>query len=139
MFRPFPEEQVNEAIRLSGLSTFIAEKGADYLCGENGCFLSGGEKQRISIARSLLNQSRVLLVDEATAALDPETAYQVSSAILSLENVTRIVVTHNLDESLLKQYDGILVLKNGSIIEAGTFLDLLAAKGYFYSLFTISQ
>jgi ABC-type multidrug transport system fused ATPase/permease subunit len=81
----------------------------------------------------------VLLVDEATAALDPETAYQVSSAILSLENVMRIVVIHNLDESLLKQYDGILVLKNGSIIEAGTFLDLLAAKGYFYSLFTISQ
>jgi ABC-type multidrug transport system fused ATPase/permease subunit len=81
----------------------------------------------------------VLLVDEATAALDAETAYQVSSAILGLENVTSIVVTHSLDEGLLKQYDGIITLKNGSIVESGTFDELIAEKGYFYSLFTISQ
>ncbi|MBQ4564434.1 MAG: ABC transporter ATP-binding protein, partial [Lachnospiraceae bacterium] len=79
MFREFPEEEINEAIRLSGLSALTREKGADYLCGENGCGLSGGEKQRISIARSLLKKAQVLLVDEATAALDAETAYQVSS------------------------------------------------------------
>ena len=131
MFRPFPDEQINKAIRLSGLSALVAEKGADYLCGENGCGLSGGEKQRISIARSLLNQSQVLLVDEATAALDPETAYQVSSAILKLRNVTSIVVTHILEESLLKQYDGILALKNGSKIIRPVILiviTLLAGK-----------
>ena len=139
MFRDFPEEQINEAIRLSGLSALIEEKGADYLCGENGSGLSGGEKQRISIARSLLKKAQVLLVDEATAALDAETAYQVSSAILGLENVTSIVVTHSLDEGLLKQYDGIITLKNGSIVESGTFDELIAEKGYFYSLFTISQ
>ena len=139
MFRDFSEEQINEAIRLSGLSALIEEKGTDYLCGENGSGLSGGEKQRISIARSLLKKSQVLLVDEATAALDAETAYQVSSAILGLKNVTSIVVTHSLDESLLKQYDGIITLKNGSIVESGTFDELIAEKGYFYSLFTISQ
>lgn len=139
MFRDFTEEQINEAIRLSGLSALIEEKGADYLCGENGSGLSGGEKQRISVARSLLKKSQVLLVDEATAALDAETAYQVSSAILSLKDVTSIVVTHSLDEGLLEQYDGILTLKNGSIVESGTFNDLIAEKGYFYSLFTISQ
>lgn len=139
MFRDFTEEQINEAIRLSGLSALIEEKGADYLCGENGSGLSGGEKQRISIARSLLKKSQVLLVDEATAALDAETAYQVSSAILGLKDVTSIVVTHSLDEGLLEQYDGILTLKNGSIVESGTFNDLIAEKGYFYSLFTISQ
>ncbi len=139
MFREFPEEQVNEAIRLSGLSALIEEKGADYLCGENGSGLSGGEKQRISIARSLLKKSQVLLVDEATAALDAETAYQVSSAILALENVMSIVVTHSLDENLLRKYDGIITLKNGSIVESGTFDDLISEKGYFYSLFTISQ
>ncbi len=139
MFRDFPEEQINEAIRLSGLSALIEEKGTDYLCGENGSGLSGGEKQRISIARSLLKKSQVLLVDEATAALDAETAYQVSSAILGLKNVTSIVVTHSLDEGLLKQYDGIITLKNGSIVESGTFDELIAEKGYFYSLFTISQ
>jgi len=139
MFRDFPEEEINEAIRLSGLSALTREKGADYLCGENGCGLSGGEKQRISIARSLLKKAQVLLVDEATAALDAETAYQVSSAILGLNEVTCIVVTHSLDEGLLKQYDGIITLKNGSIVESGTFEELIAEKGYFYSLFTVSQ
>lgn len=139
MFRDFSEEQIDEAIRLSGLSALIEEKGTDYLCGENGSGLSGGEKQRISIARSLLKKSQVLLVDEATAALDAETAYQVSSAILGLEDVTSIVVTHSLDEGLLKQYDGIITLKNGSIVEMGTFDEVIAEKGYFYSLFTISQ
>lgn len=139
MFRDFPEEAIAEAIRLSGLSALIAEKGEDYLCGENGSSLSGGEKQRISIARSLLKRAQVLLVDEATAALDAETAYNVTSAILQLEGITAIVVTHALDENLLKQYDGILTLKNGSIVESGTFGELIDKKGYFYSLFTVSQ
>jgi len=139
MFRDFPNEQINNAIKLSGLSALIEEKGADYLCGENGSGLSGGEKQRISIARSLLRKSQVLLVDEATASLDVETAYQVSSAILDLDGITAIVVTHSLDESLLKKYDRILTLKNGSIIESGTFDELVEQKGYFYSLFTVSQ
>lgn len=139
MFHEFPKAEVDRAIELSGLSRLIAERGEEYLCGENGSGLSGGEKQRISIARSLLKKSQVLLVDEATAALDAETAYQVSSAILGLDDITSIVVTHSLDEGLLKQYDGIITLKNGSIVETGTFNELIAEKGYFYSLFTISQ
>jgi ABC-type multidrug transport system fused ATPase/permease subunit len=139
MFRDFPQEEVQRAIRLSGLSALIEEKGEGYLCGENGCGLSGGEKQRISIARSLLKQSQVLLVDEATASLDAETAYHVSSAILDLQGITAIVVTHALDEALLKRYDTILTMKNGQIIEEGSFDALIEKKGYFYSLFTISQ
>lgn len=139
MFHEFPKAEVDRAIELSGLSKLIADRGEDYLCGENGSGLSGGEKQRISIARSLLKKSQVLLVDEATAALDAETAYQVSSAILGLDDITSIVVTHSLDEGLLKQYDGIITLKNGSIVETGIFDELIAKKGYFYSLFTICQ
>lgn len=139
MFADFPNEEVERAIELSGLSALIAQRGEAYLCGENGSGLSGGEKQRISIARSLLKKSQVLLVDEATAALDAQTAYQVSSAILNLRDVTGIVVTHSLDAGLLKQYDGIVTLKNGEIVESGTFDELIAQKGYFYSLFTISQ
>lgn len=139
MFHEFPKSEVDRAIELSGLSRLIADRGEDYLCGENGSGLSGGEKQRISIARSLLKKSKVLLVDEATAALDTETACQISNAILGLENVTRIVVTHSLEESLLKQYDSIITLKNGSIVEMGTFDELIAEKKYFYSLFTVSQ
>lgn len=139
MFSDFPKDRVENAIRLSGLSCVIKEKGADYLCGENGNGLSGGEKQRISIARSLIKNSQVLLVDEATASLDSETAFQVSSAILDLENVTAVVVTHALDESLLKRYDSILTLKNGAVVEEGTFDELIMNKGYFHSLFTVSQ
>ena len=139
MFSDYPREEVDRAIELSGLSKLIAERGEDYLCGENGSGLSGGEKQRISIARSLLKKSQVLLVDEATAALDAQTAFQVSNAILDLNNLTRIVVTHALDENLLKRYDCVLTLKNGSITESGSFDELMEKKGYFYSLFTVSQ
>lgn len=139
MFTDFPREEVDRAIELSGLSGLIAERGEDYLCGENGSGLSGGEKQRISIARSLLKKSQVLLVDEATAALDAQTAFQVSNSILDLKGLTRIVVTHSLDEALLKRYDCLLTLKNGRVTESGTFEDLMRQKGYFYSLFTVSQ
>ena len=139
MFREFPEEQIEEVIKLAGLSSLIKEKGTDYLCGENGSGLSGGEKQRISIARSLLKKSQILLVDEATAALDAETAYQVTNAILDLKGIMGIVVTHALEEKLLRRYDGILALKNGRIVECGTFEELMNEKGYFYSLYTISQ
>ena len=139
MFSDFPRAEVDRAMELSGLSKLIADRGEDYLCGENGSGLSGGEKQRISIARSLLKKSRVLLVDEATAALDAQTAFQVSNAILELHDLTRIVVTHSLDEGLLKQYDCILTLKNGQIAESGSFEKLMDRKGYFYSLYTVSQ
>ena len=139
MFSDFPKEEVDRAMELSGLSQLIAQRGEEYLCGENGSGLSGGEKQRISIARSLLKKSQVLLVDEATAALDVQTAFQVSSAILCLEDMTRIVITHALDENLLKRYDCILTMKNGRIAEAGSFEELMEKKGFFYSLFTVSQ
>lgn len=139
MFKEFPKAQVDEAIRLSGLSSLISEKGEQYRCGENGCNLSGGEKQRISIARSLLRKSQILLADEATAALDAETAYQVSNAILNLTGMTRIVVTHALDGNLLRRYDGILTMKAGKIVESGNFDELMKQKGYFYSLYTVSQ
>ena len=139
MFQEFKEEDIEKAIDLSGLRALVNEKGLDYICGENGSGLSGGEKQRISIARCLLRKTQVLLVDEATAALDAETAYQVSNSILNLDGVTSIVVTHSLEEGLLKKYDEIITLKNGSIIESGTFDSLINNKGYFYSLFTVSQ
>lgn len=139
MFREFPAAEVDRAIELSGLSQLIEQHGADYLCGENGRGLSGGEKQRISIARSLLQNSSVLLADEVTAALDAQTAYQVTNDILKLDGITRIVVTHALVESLLRKYDGIIVLKDGHIIENGTFEDLMDQKGYFYALYTVAQ
>ena len=139
MFRDFPQEELDRAVRKAHLDDLMEERGGESLCGENGCALSGGEKQRISIARSLLKNSSVLLADEATSALDPKTAWQVSEDILEQSGMTRIVVTHSLEEELLKRYDGILVLKDGRIEEMGNFHELMERKGYFYALFTVSQ
>ena len=118
---------------------FIKARGVNYPCGENGSALSGGERQRISIARCLLKETPVLLVDEATASLDAATAFSVTNAILDISGLTRIIVTHRLDEALLRKYDSILVMKNGKVEEIGTYPELMAQKGYFYSLFTVSQ
>ena len=139
MFSDFHDEEVERAVRMSGLSELIEERGEEYLCGENGSGLSGGERQRISIARALLRKTPVLLVDEATAALDAETSFDVLNEILNLDGYTRLIVTHDLDEAILKRCDGIIALKGGQIAECGRFEELMDRKGYFYSLFTVSQ
>jgi len=139
MFKDFTKEEIDEAISRARLDSFVKEKGDNYLCGENGKDLSGGEKQRISIARSLLKKSKVLLADEATSALDADTAFKVTDDILNLSGILRIVITHSLDEILLKRYDEILVLKDGKIEEKGGFDELMAKKGYFYALYTVAH
>lgn len=139
MYHEFPEEKINVAVRMSGLADLIQEKTWEYPCGENGSGLSGGERQRVSIARCLLRETPVLLVDEATAALDPVTSFGISNSILDLQDLTRIVVTHELDEQLLSRYDSILVLRQGRLEEVGSFADLMASRQYFYSLFNVAQ
>lgn len=139
MFHEFPDKEVTLALERSGLSEFIEKHGEEFVCGENGANLSGGERQRISIARALLRKSPILLVDEATAALDAVTARAVSFSILNLVGMTRIVVTHRLEEAILRRYDKILVMKNGTICEQGNFDTLMQQKGQFYSLFQIAH
>lgn len=138
MFKPFDQKKIMEAINRSGLSQLMKEKGADYHCGENGCHLSGGERQRISIARCLLKDTSVLLMDEATATLDAKTAMNVTNAILDVDGLTRIIVTHKLEEALLKRYDKILVLRHGQIAEQGNFQELMDKKECFYALYRVS-
>ena len=139
LFRDFPDAEISRAIELSGLKPLIEEKGIDYACGEYGSNLSGGEKQRISIARSLLHKSVILLMDEATAALDTENTWAILSTLLNEdEGSTRIIVTHNLDEALLRKYDEVIVMKDGKLIEKGSFDELLAADGYFRSFYRIT-
>lgn len=139
MFGDFDPQRVDAAAEQAGLGELLRQRGDDYRCGENGVGLSGGERQRVSIARSLLRGTPVLLVDEATAALDAKTASQVTSAILDIPELTSIVVTHRLEEGLLRRYDSILVLKNGTVTEQGTFEELMERRELFYSLFTVAN
>ena len=139
LFRPFPPAELERAIRQAGLAGLCQTKGRDFLCGEGGCNLSGGERQRVSIARCLIRNAPIILADEAEAALDNKTAAAVLQTILGLDSALRIVVTHRLDAAILRQYDEILVLHHGAIEESGTFEQLLEKKGYFYSLYQVSQ
>ena len=139
LFQDYGKEELELAIEKSGLKNLISEKGLDYPCGENGAALSGGERQRINIARSLLRKTPILLADEITAALDKENSYLVLDSLLSLENITEILVLHDLDSRILNRVDRICVLKEGEIVEEGIFSELMEKKGYFYSLFMMEQ
>jgi ATP-binding cassette subfamily C protein len=133
----YSENEIIRAVKLSGLIEFIenSELGLDTPCGENGCLLSGGQKQRISIARSLLRNTPVLLMDEATSSLDRKTTFDIENSILGIKDLTTIIITHKLDESLLDKYDEIIFLKSGTIVEMGTFKELITGKGEFYNLY----
>lgn len=139
MYSNVDEELLNEVIIKSGLIELIKEKGRDYRCGENGSNLSGGEKQRISIARALINKSQLLLLDEVTSALDNETSSLITNQLLELNNTTRIMITHRLDEEVLNKFDQIIVMKNGKIVECGTYYELINKNAIFKSLVEVSE
>ena len=139
LYKKISEEKFDYVIRKSGLSSLIQQKGKNFSCGTNGNKLSGGEKQRISIARALLRNTSILLMDEASSALDEKTADEIMHSILDMPSTTSLVITHRLNSTLLKKYDGICVLHHGKIIEFGPFDELMKNKGLLYSLVLLSQ
>lgn len=141
LFANYSDEKVIKTCKRSGIYNLIERlpNGIDSLVGENGSKLSGGEKQRIAIARSLINDTQILILDESTSALDNETAYNLESSLLELDDLTLIVVTHKLIKNILLNYDEIIVMRDGKIVEKGSFEDLINLKGYFYSLYYIQS
>lgn len=141
LFANYSDEEVLSICDRSGLSNLISRlpDGINSLVGENGNRLSGGEKQRIAIARSLINNTKILILDESTSALDNETAYNLESSLLSINDLTLIVVTHKLIKNILLNYDEIIVMKDGMVIEKGSFDYLISLKGYFYSLYYLQN
>ena len=139
LYKNIAEKEFDYVIQKSGLSSLIQQKGKDFSCGTNGNKLSGGEKQRISIARALLRNTSILLMDEASSALDEKTANEIMHSILDMPDTTSLVITHRLNSTLLKKYDGICVLHHGKIIEFGPFDELMKNKGLLYSLVLLSQ
>ena len=115
------------------------EKGYDTPTGENGNLLSSGERQRISIARAILKNSPILLLDEATASLDIENELAVKQAIANLlkEKKTVVMIAHTL--SIVKNADQILVMGDGRIAESGTHEELLAKGGKYAAMWNAEQ
>ena len=136
----FTDEEIKQAVQQSGLESYVLdnESGLQALCGENGSNLSGGQKQRVSIARALIRKTPILLLDEATSSLDNQVTTEIESSILDIQNLTALVVTHKLNENILKKYDRILFMKDGVIVEDGSFSDLMDRRGEFYRLFELS-
>ena len=130
-------EQVVEACKKACCYDFILAlpNGFDTVVGENGVTLSGGEKQRISIARAILKDAPIILLDEATASVDPDNEYYIQIAINELvKNKTLIVIAHKL--SCVMNADNIIVIDDGNIIEQGNHKELLKKDGLYKRLFT---
>ena len=137
----FTEYDIKQAVQQSGLESYVLENelGLQVLCGENGSNLSGGQKQRLSIARALIRKTPILLLDEATSSLDNQVTTEIKNSILKIQDLTALVVTHKLNELILKKYDRILFMKDGSIVEDGSFDELMDRKGEFYKMFKFSE
>lgn len=113
----YTDAQVQAAVHAAGLDEVVADlpKGLNTSVAENGARFSGGERQRIAIARALLHRKSLLLVDEATSALDAENAAKIEDSILSLKGITCIAVTHKSDPKILARYDQVLRMENGML------------------------
>lgn len=134
------EEEIYEAARRARCEEFIQRlpQGYDNVLSENGSTLSGGERQRISIARALLKDAPIILLDEATASLDPENEVFIQEAISELVHQrTVIVIAHRL--RTVANADQIIVLDQGQLIEQGNFEALMNQKGLFHRLYTLQQ
>ena len=130
------DEEIRKACKLAAAEDFISNLPEQYktLVGENGVRLSGGEKQRLSIARAILKNSPIILLDEATSSLDTESEQKVQSAIFNLtKNRTTIVIAHRL--STIKKADHIIVMEKGYIVESGTHDELLKNSKVYENLY----
>lgn len=133
------KEEVENAAKLAGADEFIRQlpDGYDTYVGERGVKLSGGQKQRISIARVFLKSPKILLLDEATAALDNESEKLVADSLDKLASGrTTLTIAHRL--STIEGADRILVLSDGHITEEGSHRELMELKGAYYQLYTLS-
>jgi ATP-binding cassette subfamily B protein len=130
------EADIKEAARLAQIDKFIVElpMGYDAMVGERGLKLSGGEKQRVAIARTILKNPPILLLDEATSALDTESERQVQEALAQLmKGRTTIVIAHRL--TTVVDADRIYVLERGKVVQSGSHADLMAMEGLYANLY----
>ena len=138
LYQDYSPEAFDHAISATVLKEKLKER-IQSDCSEGGSSLSGGEKQRLSVARSILRNSPVLLLDEITSALDRATAKTIVGNLFAMEEKTIIFVTHKMEAEFLKKVDCILCMNQGMIIESGSWDELIEEKGYFYKLYAAGQ
>lgn len=141
LYKKYDSECVEDVIDRAGLREFVDSlpDGLLTLVSENGSNLSGGEKQRIGIARALLSGAKYLVLDEVTASLDAIMENQIENTILDISSVGSIIITHRLNPNLLNRCDEIIVLRDGRIAEKGSFNELMQQKGYFYGFYIVNH
>ncbi|MDR1522097.1 MAG: ABC transporter ATP-binding protein/permease [Streptococcaceae bacterium] len=135
LYQNYSSEEINRALEFSDLSSRLNPKDLEELCLENGANFSGGEKQRIAIARAYLSNRPIMLLDEFTSAIDSELGQRIEKRILKLKNKTLIFVTHKLHKNFLLTMNEIFFMEQGKIIEKGKFKDLYRKNGRFYEHF----
>ena len=138
--RSVSQEEIESAARKAQIHEFIQElpRGYDTLIGEQGLRLSGGERQRLAIARALIKDAPILIFDEPTANLDPQTEKQVLETLFGArQGRTLVLITHRLVG--LENVDEILVMENGKVIEQGTHQELLLQEGRYWRLWDIQN
>ena len=126
---------------MSGLDEYVSNlpEGLQTVLSEDGGHISGGERQRIGLARTLLTGAKYIIFDETTASLDVLMENKIENTVLNLKEIGCIMITHRLNPNLLEQCDEILVLKAGKIVESGSFTELIEKKKYFYSFYTVNH
>lgn len=129
-------ERLAYALEVSGTKDILAglEEGIHTRIRDNGANLSGGQKQKIALARAIYHRKPVLLLDEGTSAIDKKSAAQIEKKLLEIPNLTLISITHDIRSPLLKQYDEVLYMSQGKIQEAGTWEEL-CGKGKAFAGF----
>ncbi|HAX72080.1 MAG TPA: ABC transporter ATP-binding protein [Firmicutes bacterium] len=135
----FSEHHLQKAMARSGVLKFVnsLSNGIKSAVGENGKNLSGGQKQRVAIARALIQETPILILDEGTSALDNQTAFDIENTLLNLSELTVLTITHKLNEEILSQYDQIIVMDSGEIVQSGTYKELASVEGEFKTLMTL--
>jgi ATP-binding cassette subfamily B protein len=134
------EQEVTRAIKLAHLTAFVEAlpDGVDTMVGERGLKLSGGEKQRVAIARTILKNPAILVFDEATSSLDSHSEQAILAAIKEIaEHKTSLVIAHRL--STIVDADHIVVMQKGQIVEQGSHQSLLVARGHYYNMWQLQQ
>lgn len=138
MYKEIDDKIVMEVCENSGLSDFISEVSLDYVVGQNGAMLSGGQKQKIALARALVQNSPIVIFDEATSNTDVYSEQQINGLLhTKLKEKTVIIITHK--QEILREADQIILLKDGIVIGTGRYDDLIKSNVDFKDMINMAE